>query len=184
MSIFSIIMIFIGINIDTFIALLFILKECPVPRAIVGVTLANVLLWLVGVLISKTIAYVFPDWIVGIMGFILIFLALRPAGDQVTKKETGIMAVFLLCLGLGGDNLAVFIPWAIALHSSMVLLVTLIFAIGSVLMVLVGKATIKLKPIAYLLEKYGGYGTKLVYIGAGVYITLSSRIIEHLLALF
>lgn len=183
MSIVSIIMIFIGINIDTFIALLFILHQCPVIKAMVGVALANVCLWLVGVVISKTVSYVFPNWIVGLMGFVLLGLALRPAGDSDVQKKTGVLTVFTLCLGLGGDNLAVFIPLAINLKLAQISLITVIFACCSAIMVALGKLTIRWKPIARLIEKYGAYGTKMVYIGAGIYIILNSHIIEHVIAL-
>lgn len=183
MNILSTILIFAGVNIDTFIALLFLLKWCSLKKAIAGLALANILLWLAGAVLGKVIAFVFPDWIVGLMGFILIGMAFRRSGDETKTKETTFWEIFLLCLSLGGDNLTVFIPWAVKLQSADIALITLIFALCSAVMVVIGKLTIKLKPVAFLLEKYGQYATRLVYLGAGIYIILSSRVIQHLIRL-
>lgn len=183
MSILAIIMIYIGINIDTFIALLFIMRRYSLLVPMIGFVSAELLLWFVGVGLGKTITTVFPDWITGFMGFVLLYLALRSDDQEMTAKKTGVLAIFLLCLSLGGDNLAVYIPWAGQLNLSAILLVTLVFMICSVLTVLVVKAFSRVKPVAYFLEKYGRYCTKVVYFGAGLYIILISRVIQHLLAL-
>lgn len=184
MNVLSTILIFIGVNIDTFIALLFLLKWCSLKKAIASLCLANILLWLAGAVLGKVIALVFPDWIVGFMGFILIGMAFRRSSDETKAKESSFWEIFLLCLSLGGDNLTVFIPWAVKISPEDIALVTLIFALCSALMVVIGKLTISLKPIAFLLERYGQYATRLVYLGAGIYIIISTRLIQHLLRLF
>lgn len=184
MSVLAIILIFIGINIDTFIALLFAARRYQLVASLVGLTAAELVLWLSGVALGKTITTVFPDWITGFMGIVLIYLALRPDDQQVQQKKTGAMAIFLLCLSLGGDNLAVYIPWAGRLTVSQIALVTVLFTICSLITVLVVRLVARFKPIAFVLERYGNYCTNLVYLGAGIYIIWSSHLIGHLLALF
>lgn len=184
MSILAIIMIYIGINIDTFIALLFVMRRYNLFAPMVGLTSAELILWLAGVGLGKTLTTVFPDWITGFMGFVLLYLALRSDDqEEIKEKKAGTLAIFLLCLSLGGDNLAVLIPLAGTMKLSTILLVTLVFAICSLVTVLIVKWVAKFKPVAVLLEKYGSYCTKLVYLFAGIYIILSSKVIQHLFAL-
>ena len=60
----------------------------------------------------------------------------------------------------------------------------IIFEICSVLLILLGKLFISVKPVAYLLEKYGNYGNKIVYVLAGLYIIWNSHLISHLIRIF
>lgn len=177
------IMIFIGINIDTFVALLFVMRRYSLVAPILGLTLAELFLWLVGVALGKTITTVFPDWITGLMGFVLLYLAFRADDEAVQEKKTGALAIFLLCLSLGGDNLAVLIPLASQLSLPRIALVTLVFTVCSIITVFVVKLIARFKPIAVLLEKYGSYCTRIIYFCAGIYIIVASRLITHLLAL-
>lgn len=184
MSLFGIFLVFIGLNIDTFIALLFILPNYNYRLPIVGFSAATLVLWILGVLFGKTLALLFPDWITGLMGIVLIVMALVNQDDSTATVNTSFTSIFLFCLSLGGDNLAVYIPWAVDLSWIEIGYIGLIFELCAVLLVIVGKLFVSARPVAYLLEKYGSYGSKLIYIVAGLYIIWDSHLIPHLLALF
>ena len=75
MNLLAVIMIFIGLNIDTFIALLFVLRNYNYRLPIITFVTATITLWILGVVLGKGLAALFPDWITGFMGIVLIFLA-------------------------------------------------------------------------------------------------------------
>ena len=181
MNLLAVIMIFIGLNIDTFIALLFVLRNYNYRLPISTVVTATITLWILGVVLGKGLAALFPDWITGFMGIVLIFLAVFGQNDDDNENiNTGFISLFLFCLSLGGDNLAVYIPWAVNLSWLEILQIGIIFTICSVILILLGKAIISFGPIAGLLEKYGNYGSKIVYVLAGLYIIWNSHLINHL----
>ena len=184
MSLIAILLIFVGLNIDTFIALLFLLRNYNYRLPILCFGAATFILWILGVALGKGLAFLFPDWITGFMGIVLIFIALFEQDDEKKTTNTGFFSLLLFCLSLGGDNLAVYIPWVVNLSWSQIIYVGIIFEICSVLLILLGKLFISVKPVAYLLEKYGNYGSKIVYILAGLYIIWNSHLISHLIIIF
>ncbi|MCC4440790.1 cadmium resistance transporter [Limosilactobacillus reuteri] len=185
MNVLAIIMIYIGINIDTFIALMFVIHRYNLYSILTGFVSAELFLWLIGILLGKTITTIFPDWITGFMGFLLLYLGVHSKNqEEMKEKNTEITEVFLLCLSLGGDNLAVLIPLAGTMNFLIIILVTIVFTLCSVLTIIVARWVAKIKPLTFFLEKYGGYCTKLVYIFAGIYIILNSQVIQHILILF
>ena len=184
MSLIAILLIFVGLNIDTFIALLFLLRNYNYRLPILGFGAATFILWILGVALGKGLAFLFPDWITGFMGIVLIFIALFEQDDEKKTTNTGFFSLLLFCLSLGGDNLAVYIPWVVNISWSQIIYVGIIFEICSVLLILLGKLFISVKPVAYLLEKYGNYGSKIVYILAGLYIIWNSHLISHLIRIF
>ena len=101
MSMLAIIMVYVGINIDTFIALLFVIRRYRILTPMVGFILAEMVLWIIGVVLGKTITTIFPDWITGLMGFVLLYLAFRSDDQEVQEAKNGIFKIFFLCLSLG-----------------------------------------------------------------------------------
>ncbi|UNL36701.1 permease, partial [Limosilactobacillus reuteri] len=104
--------------------------------------------------------------------------------DEKKTTNNGFFSLLLFCLSLGGDNLAVYIPWVVNLSWSQIIYVGVIFEICSVLLILLGKQFVLIKPVAYLLEKYGNFGSKIVYVLAGLYIIWNSHLINHLIRIF
>ena len=184
MSLIAILLIFVGLNIDTFIALLFLLRNYNYRLPILGFGTATLILWILGVVLGKGLAFLFPDWITGFMGIVLIFIALFEQDDEKKTTNAGFFSLFLFCLSLGGDNLAVYIPWVVSLSWSQIVYVGVIFEICSVLLILLGKLFVSIKPVARLLEKYGNYGSKIIYVLAGLYIIWNSHLISHLIRIF
>ncbi|WP_253202420.1 hypothetical protein [Limosilactobacillus reuteri] len=82
MSLVAILLIFVGLNIDTFIALLFLLRNYNYRLPIIGFGVATLILWIFGVILGKGLAFLFPDWITGFMGIVLIFIALFEQDDE------------------------------------------------------------------------------------------------------
>lgn len=185
MDILGIVLLYVGINIDTFITLLFVRGKYTLRTILAGFVISDVLLWVIGVLLGKTLTILFPDWITGLFGFVLLYLAVRRDRQEVSTdgQKTGLMTVLMLCLSLGGDNLAVYIPWSSKMGIGMLALVTVIFIVCSVVATYLVNVIAKFKPFAHFLERYGNYCTRLIYLVAGIRILYSSRVINHLLML-
>lgn len=183
MSILAVIMVYVGINIDTFIALLFIIRRYNILTPMLGFIMAEMVLWIMGILLGKTITIIFPDWITGLMGFVLLYLAFRSDSQEVQTAKNGVLKTFLLCLSLGGDNLAIYIPWTGSLHLPNILLITVVFLVSSVIAIYLIKLISNLRPLTFILEKYGRYCTRIIYLCAGFYIIFNSQVLEHIAAL-
>lgn len=179
-SLVEITMTFIGLNIDTFIALLFLINKHSDKSIILGYSLANLTLWILGVLISKSIAAFFPDWITGFMGIILIILAFRPYKENKIEYFSDLREIFTLCFSLGVDNLSVYIPMAVKMQFMEILFISLLLIVFTFLIVLLGKLVLKINILTNIIENYGGYSIKLVYIIAGIYIVVKSKLLLHL----
>lgn len=179
------VILFIGINTDTLIALLFIINQCKLTTALYSVVLSDITLWVAGIIIGKTFTIVFPTWITGFMGFLLLWMVIRPQATTTTKQlnQPGFASIFLLCISLGGDNLAVYIPWVTNLNIQSIMIITLVFICCSIAMTLIAKSIILVKPLIYLLKRYSGYCTKLVYLFSGIRIIYNSHVIRHLIAI-
>lgn len=184
MSMLAIIMVYVGINIDTFIALLLVIRRYSIFTPMIGFIWAEMVLWIIGVVLGKTITTIFPDWLTGLMGFVLLYLSLRADNQEVEGARNGVFKIFLLCLSLGGDNLAIYIPWAGPLHLSVILQITVVFLVSSVIAIYLIKLISNLRPLTFVLEKYGSYCTRIIYFCAGLYIIFNSQVLEHLAALF
>lgn len=181
MGLSAILLIFLGLNIDTFVAMLFILRKYNYWLPIAGFGTATITLWIIGVVLGKGLAFLFPDWITGFMGVVLIFIAIIEGEDEKKTASTSFFSIFLFCLSLGGDNIAVYIPWVVNLSWGRIIYIGIVFEFCSVILVLLGKIIVSVKPVACLLEKYGNYGSRLIYVIAGLYIIWSSHLISHLL---
>ncbi|QLL69162.1 cadmium resistance transporter [Lactobacillus sp. 3B(2020)] len=179
----SILMVFISVNIDTFVFLLPLLPKARVRDAMIGLSVANLLLWSGGALLGKTLTQLFPDWITGILGIVLIYLAFKDE-ENINKVNANFYQIFLTCLSLGGDNLALYIPWASHMSITVMLEVSIIFILASVIMVWIGKTILGLKKVTNLIENYVNYGTKTVYLLAGCYVIWTSGLWAKLLSLF
>ncbi|MBA1395288.1 permease, partial [Lactobacillus sp. XV13L] len=132
------------------------------------------------VLISKSVAAFFPDWITGWMGVVLIILAFLPEKKTSTRRSD-LVPIFILCLSLGGDNLAVYIPLAIKMSFTQIIEIAIIFSLLAIVTVVLGKWVLKMSFLTKIIENYGSYGTNLIYIIAGIYIIYKSKLIFHLI---
>lgn len=180
MTLFTILTVFLATNLDTLVFLLLLLPKTRFIDAVWGLIWANELLWGVGSTIGKTLVTFFPKWITGILGLILIALAFKK--EEPTQLGTiSRKKIFFTCLSLGGDNLALFIPWASQMPENALFKVAVVFAMASLTLVWLGQQFIHLRWTAQFFERYVNYGTKAVYLIAGGYVVWKSGLGHYLL---
>lgn len=181
----SIMLIFISINLDTMLVMALVLKTSNYLSAIWGFGLSTLVLWALGVFLGKGIDYLFPNWITGLMGIVLILMALFSKNDEanntIGKQSQNFQKLFWLCLSMGGDNLAFYIPWAADLRWSAIIEVGIVFVLMAIIVILLEKWLIhKCQPLNRLLEKCSPWISRVVYLIAGIYVIYTNHLFKHL----
>lgn len=91
----------------------------------------------------------------------------QPATEQFRR---GALTTFTLCVALGGDNIAVWIPLVRANGSWLEVLVLATFALWEILFIVAAQAVAGHSRVVALGEKYGRILIPWVYLGLGVLI--------------
>lgn len=68
---------FLSVNLDFFFILLFLLKRYRVPQVMLGYLLGTVILMSMSFAIGKALAAFLPEWLLGILGFLPIWMAIH-----------------------------------------------------------------------------------------------------------
>lgn len=177
---------FFSVNLDFFFMLIFLLKKFKLSKVILGYFLGNIILLSISFTIGKTLANFLPEWILGILGILPIYLALYDNDDDTKHLEhkSDIMTVLITYLSVcAGCNLSIFLP-ILAGESLNNFLITLLF-IGTltILIVLVIKLISQSKLVEIIMKKYGEIAMKICYLTIGLYVFWDSGLISHLLDL-
>lgn len=179
---------FLSVNLDFFFMLIFLLKKYRLSKVIIGYLLGNIILLTLSFVIGKALAVFLPEWILGVLGILPIYLAFRDDDDDTKQKSTHnspIISVLITYLSVcAGCNLSIFLPVLVG-ESLTNFLITLVF-IGTltVLVVLVIKLIANIPIISQIMDRYGEKLMKICYILIGLYVFWDSGLISHLIALF
>ncbi|WP_395320216.1 cadmium resistance transporter [Fructilactobacillus frigidiflavus] len=180
---------FIAINIDFFIMLIFLLKQYSLIKVMIGYALAVFALLLVGFLVGDILEKFLPEWILGILGLLPIYMAFKDDDDDDTAgkngKKSAIYAVFVTYLSVcTGCVLSIFVPILIG-KSWFDFGEASLYLIGlTILIVLLAKAVESNHFVQGLIEKHGEILMKICYVLIGIYVLFDSGLIEHLIKLF
>ena len=68
---------FLGVNLDFFFILLFLLKKYDLKSVTVGYLIGLWVLLLLSFNVGQILAHVLPEWILGLLGFLPIYMALK-----------------------------------------------------------------------------------------------------------
>ncbi|MFT9270096.1 MAG: cadmium resistance transporter [Liquorilactobacillus nagelii] len=178
---------FISVNLDFFFMLLFLLKKYRLPQVMLGYLLGNLVLLSASYFIGQALAVFLPEWLLGILGLLPIYLAFHDDDDDDGAKQLSspVLNVFLTYLSVcAGCNLAIFLPVLVG-QSFNNFLITLIFIGGlSLVAVWLIHLLADLPAVADFIESHGDKLMKICYIVIGFYVFWDSGLIRHILGLF
>lgn len=178
---------FIGVNLDFFFILLFLLKKYRLTSVIIGYMLGLWILLLLSFFAGQILDYFLPEWLLGILGVLPIYMALHDDDEEAKdyKPHRPVVTVLITYLSVcAGCNLSMFIPVLTTLSWMGMLSVLITLTILSIIIILIIKQLGNLSAVNTVMEKYGELLTKVVYIGVGIYVFFDSGLISHLLFIF
>lgn len=179
---------FLSVNLDFFFMLIFLLKKYKLSHVMLGYLLGNIILLVASFVVGKALAAFLPEWILGILGILPIYMAFHDDDDDDNQKsahksETVNTLITYLSV-CAGCNLSIFLPVLVG-ESITNFLITLVFiGILTILVVLLIKLVADIPVVSHVMEAHGEKLMKICYVLIGLYVFWDSGLISHLLALF
>lgn len=176
---------FISGNLDFFLILVFLLKKHKLKDVVIGYLIGIILILILSYAIGSSLRKILPEWILGILGIIPIYLAFHDNDEENGNlKYSGIKDViityFSTCLGC---NLSVFLPIIIS-ENNVAFFYTLVFiGILTVIITFLIKLIMRNQKIINLIDKYGEIAMKVCYVAIGLYVFYDSGLISHIISI-
>ncbi len=136
-------------------------------------------------------------WIIGFIGLVPLLMGLKllikgeqedDEGDKTfasaNKYKTLLVQIIAITLGLGADDLGVFIPLFVTLTGIQIILMLLVFAIGTALLCTISYQLTQIVELTEFIEKYERYIVGIVFAGLGIIIMTECGTISKLICLF
>lgn len=176
---------FVSVNLDFFFMLIFLLNQYRLDRVILGYLVGNIILLTLSFTVGKALALFLPEWVLGLLGFLPIWLALHD-NDEANKTKAShseVLSVLLTYLSVcSGCNLAIFLP-VLTGETWPQFLLTLCFIGGlAVLVVLLIKLIANIPAVTRLMQHDGEKLMRVCYILVGLWVFWDSGLISHVLA--
>lgn len=175
---------FIGVNLDFFVMLLFLLGKYRVKDVIIGYSIGLVILLAASFFAGKILSLFLPEWILGILGILPIYMALHDNDEEVSdlSKKNPILTTFITYIAVcAGCNLSIFLPILTNLHFRQFLMANLFIIILAVVAVLLIKAIGNLPTVKNIMDRYSESLMKVIYIGVGLYVFWDSGLVSHII---
>ncbi|WP_369707311.1 cadmium resistance transporter [Levilactobacillus brevis] len=174
---------FLSVNLDFFFMLIFLLRRYPVIKVVWGYLLGNWVLLILSYLLGKALLLVLPEWLLGILGFLPIYMAFHDEDDADGHKtsRSPVWSVLVTYLSVcSGCNLAIFLPVLVGEtlpHFILALGFISLLTVGAVLLV---KGVAQVPAVETLMAQRGEQLMKLCYVLIGLYVFWDSGLISHL----
>lgn len=178
---------FIAANLDFFVILLFLLQRLPLRKVVAGYLLGLLIILSACMLIGTALAKFLPEWLLGVLGVIPIWMSLHDDDDEAPgqlKSSAGILTVTFTYLSVcAGCNLAIFLPVLTeqAHGLSTFWMVLAYIAVLTVIITALINRLGRLSAVQKVLNRYGDMLTKVCYIAIGIYVFFDSGLISHLI---
>lgn len=178
---------FVAVNLDFFFILLLLLRKYSLQAVITGYLAGILILVTASFAAGKFLAAFLPEWLLGILGILPIWMALHDDDDVANGKQTrqhAWLEVLLTYLSVcAGCNLSLFLPVLTSVSPLQFGQVLLMLSVLTILLVCLLKVVGDLPSVNHLMKKYGDLLTKIIYVGVGIYVFFDSGLISHLVAL-
>ncbi|MBS9338022.1 hypothetical protein G6R29_00010 [Fructobacillus sp. M2-14] len=178
---------FLAVNLDFFIMLLFLLKKYAFKSVLFAYVIGNMLLMVASFLAGQVLEALLPEWLLGILGFIPIYLAFKGDDDE-TSASMKTKSPFWIVLGTylsvcAGCNLAIFLPVLMGESWTTFGLTLLYISVLTALMALLIKAVVNVQQVATIIDRYGEKLMKACYVLIGLFVLFDSGFIAHVIQL-
>lgn len=177
---------FFSVNLDFFFILLFLLKQYRFSQVLLGYWCGILVLMSASFLVGKTLATFLPEWALGLLGVLPIYMALHDDDDEADQNSSAhapVITVFVTYLSVcAGCNLAIFLP-VLAGESWTQFGLTLIFISAlTVMIVWLIKALADLPAVTRVMDRFGERLMKVIYVAIGCYVFWDSGLIHHVIS--
>ena len=153
-----------------------------------GQFLGSVSLILLSLLFAFVLNYIPSKEILGLLGLIPIFLALKVLllgdsdGETIAKeglRKDNKNLIFLVAMitfaSCGADNIGVFVPYFTTLNLANLIVALLTFLVMIYLLVFSAQKLAQVPSVGEILEKYSRWFIAVVYLGLGIYILIENN---------
>ena len=153
-----------------------------------GQFLGSVSLILLSLLFAFVLHYIPSKEILGLLGFIPIFLGLKVLilgdsdGEAIAKeglRKDNKNLIFLVAMitfaSCGADNIGIFVPYFITLNLADLIVALLTFLVMIYLLVFSAQKLAQVPSVGETLEKYSRWFIAVVYLGLGIYILIENN---------
>lgn len=158
-----------------------------------GQFLGSVSLILLSLLFAFVLDYIPSKEILGLLGFIPIFLGIKVLllgdsdGEAIAKeglRKDNKNLIFLVAMitfaSCGADNIGVFVPYFTTLNLANLIVALLTFLVMIYLLVFSAQKLAQVPSVGETLEKYSRWFVAVVYLGLGVYILIENNSFDML----
>ncbi len=183
-------MLFIGVNLDFFVILLFLLQKYSYKDNLIGYELGMVIVFSISALAGQIIQSFIPEWSIGLLGLIPIYMGIKgedddDKNDEKHQSNKGVIAVLLMYLvSCGADNIAVYVPVLATMPVTSIVLTVIYFifltAVSLTLAYFFGQIPI----IKNIFERFGEPLSRIIYIFIGIFVMIDTGLFQQIMNLF
>lgn len=183
-------MLFIGVNLDFFVILLFLLQKYSYKDNLIGYELGMVIVFSISALAGQIIQSFIPEWSIGLLGLIPIYMGIKgedddDKNDEKHQSNKGVIAVLLMYLvSCGADNIAVYVPVLATMPVTSIVLAVIYFifltAVSLTLAYFFGQIPI----IKNIFERFGEPLSRIIYIFIGIFVMIDTGLFQQIMNLF
>lgn len=182
-------MLFIGVNLDFFVILLFLLQKYSFKDTLIGYEVGMMLVFTISAMAGQVIQSFIPGWSIGLLGIIPIYMGIRGENDdddpQRTKSATGIISVLLIYLvSCGADNIAVYVPILATMNLATILMTMIYFIILTAISLTLTYFFGQIPMIKNIFERWGAPLSRIIYILIGIFVMIDTGLVHRFLRLF
>lgn len=182
-------MLFIGVNLDFFVILLFLLQKYSFRDTLIGYEVGMMLVFTISAMAGQVIQSFIPGWSIGLLGIIPIYMGIKGESDdndpQRTKSATGIISVLLIYLvSCGADNIAVYVPILATMNIATILMTMIYFIILTAISLTLTYFFGQIPMIKNIFERWGAPLSRIIYILIGIFVMVDTGLVQQFLRLF
>lgn len=166
-------------------------------QVLAGQLIGTFALYLFSLVAASIIQFTVAEWVIGLLGLIPLFIGINAltseeddededGDDEILQRYEGsnsrgvMITTALLTIASGGDNLGVYIPYFSGLDVISILIVGVIFFVGSLILCFISERISAIPMINEVVEKYEKYIIALVFIPLGIYIMVENGSLQFI----